>query len=80
MQVRVDDDMRVILTLTGDEYAGLGGEKDAVARAVEGLVTDAVVSVAEPVIVTPNAEFAIPAGSFSESSGTSVTTPEVMTE
>lgn len=35
MQVRVDDDMRVILTLTAEEYGLLGGDKENVADLVE---------------------------------------------
>lgn len=35
MQVRVDDDMRVILTLTAEEYGLLGGDKEVVADFVE---------------------------------------------
>lgn len=35
MQVRVDDDMRVILTLTSEEYGLLGGDKEVVAGFVE---------------------------------------------
>lgn len=102
MQVRVDDDMRVILTLTSEEYALLGGTKETVSDFVEEeieIVLDQIrlnrmvaagsdsaaapevtKTEPEPVIVTPNAEFAIPAGSFAETAGTSVTTPEVMTE
>lgn len=103
MQVRVDDDMRVILTLTSEEYALLGGTKETVSDFVEeeidivlrlrsrlnrmvaagsdsAAAPEVTKTEPEPVIVTPNAEFAIPAGSFAETAGTSVTTPEVMTE
>lgn len=80
MQVRVDDDMRVILTLTAGEYAALGGDKDLVASNVERVVVGEI-GAPERVVVTPNAEFAIPADSISESAGGAiVTTPEVMTE
>lgn len=95
MQVRVDDDMRVILTLTSEEYAMLGGDKDAVANAVErefdgifavfmggGSPEPAVTGESAGVVAAPVESVVVaPGGEFAVPIVEApVTPPEVMTE
>lgn len=63
MQIRIDDDMRAIVAFTGEEYALMGGDKDAVEAAVTGLFQRSLSARAgaqSPVEVLPGGEVAAP--------------------
>jgi hypothetical protein len=63
MQIRIDDDMRAIVAFTGEEYALMGEDKDAVEAAVTGLFQRSLSARAgaqAPVEVLPGGEVAAP--------------------
>lgn len=94
MQVRVDDDMRAILTLTSEEYAFLGGDKDAVANAVErefdgifavfmggGSPEPAVTGESAGVVAAPvEPVVVVPGGEFAIPDADPTARPEIITE